>query len=294
MSTFRDLDGAPMKFLGHRNLSEFYCKRMRPKVALVGFAEGSMLTPWKDEGMEIWSCNDLPQRFKGYRFDRCFQFHSDHDRMRVAWPDWENHLMWLRQPHDLLIYMQEEYDNVPSGIRFPKEKIEEMVPHGWYFAHSFCWMIAFAILLEFEEIHLYGCGGSSGEPLSAMACMHYWMGVAEGRGIKIVIHGEGELFVIDQVVRSRKQYGYDLTRLVLKHEGLDPLSGTFPPTKGTDWPELDTLKLYGDLKAEDVEAGTVGEVTADSLRQSRERAERAGSDLATFTTGSDTQEPDDD
>jgi hypothetical protein len=249
---------------------------MRPKVALVGFAEGSMLTPWKDEGMEVWSCNDLPQRFKGYRFDRCFQFHSDHDRMRVTWPDWESHLMWLRQPHDLLIYMQEDYDNVPSGIRFPKEKIEAMVPHGWYFAHSFCWMIAFAILLEFEEIHLYGVGASSGEPLSAMACMHYWMGVAEGRGIKIVIHGEGELFVIDQIVRSRKQYGYDLTRLVLKHEGIDPLSGVLPATNGADWPELDTLKLYAHLagrvldaegrgmKVGDQEAGTVGEVDTRS------------------------------
>ncbi|KKL13267.1 hypothetical protein LCGC14_2527480, partial [marine sediment metagenome] len=205
---------------------------------------GSQLVPWKDEDTEIWACNDLPQRYNGFRFDRCFQFHSDHDRMRVAWPEWENHLAWLRQPHDLLIYMQEEYDNVPSGIRFPKEKIEAMVPHGWYFAHTFCWMVAFAILLEYEEIHLYGVGSFSGEPMSADRCIHYWIGVAEGRGIKVEIHGEGELFVIEQVVRSKKQYGYDLTRLVLEHQGPDPMSGTFPPNGPPDYPELDTLQLY--------------------------------------------------
>ena len=246
------------KFLGHRRLWDYECKRMRPKVAMVGFAEGVVQVPWKDESFEIWSCNDLPQRYSSgpYRFDRCFQFHSDHDRMRVAWPEWENHLTWLHQPHDLIIYMQEEYANVPSGVRFPKEKIEAMVPHGWYFAHSFCWMIAFAILLEFEEIHLYGCSSMSGEPRSANVCMHFWIGVAEGRGIKIEIHGEGELFNIEQIVKSKKQYGYDLTRLVLEHEGPDPLSGVFPATNGSpDWPELDTLRLYGGLKGEDTPVG---------------------------------------
>ena len=254
------------KFLGHRSLYDYECKRMRPKVAMVGFADGVVQVPWKDESFEIWSCNDLPQRYSTFRFDRCFQFHSDHDRMRVAWPEWENHLTWLRQPHDLIIYMQEEYANVPSGVRFPKEKIEAMVPHGWYFAHSFCWMIAFAILLEYEEIHLYGCSSMSGEPRSANVCMHYWIGVAEGRGIKIEIHGEGELFNIEQIVRSRKQYGYDLTRLVLEHEGPDPMSGVFPATNGSpDWPELDTLRLYGRLKAEDAEAGTTGEVMKEDV-----------------------------
>lgn len=236
------------KLLGHRKWQDYTMEKTRPKVAMVGFADGITQVPWKDESMEIWTCNDLPQHLNTKRFDRSFQFHSDHDRMRVAWPDWQQHLYWLYAQHDYPIYMQHKYANVPSSVRFPKKEIEAMVPHGWYFAHSFCWMVAFAILLEFEEIHLYGCGGSSGEPLSAMACMHYWMGVAEGRGIKVEIHGEGELFVIDQIVRSRKQYGYDLTRLVLKHEGLDPLSGVIPPTEGTDYPELDELQLYGEAK----------------------------------------------
>ena len=250
------------KFLGHRNLHDYTLKRMRPKVAMVGFADGVVQVPWKDEAFEIWSCNDLPQRYSNFRFDRCFQFHSDHDRMRVAWPEWENHLAWLRHPHDLIIHMQEDYDNVPSGVRFPKEKIEAMVPHGWYFAHSFCWMIAFAILLEFEEIHLYGCGSTIGEPMSADRCMHYWMGVAEGRGIKVEVHGEGELFVIEQIVRSRKQYGYDLTRLVLEHDGPDPMSGVLPPTNGVpDWPELDTLQLYGRPKVEDAPVGILDDGT---------------------------------
>ncbi len=235
------------RFLGHRRWQDWLDKKTRPNVAMVGFAEGANEVPWKDESMEIWSCNDLPQRYEGMRsrFDRSFQFHSDHDRMRVAWPEWRDHLGWLRSPHDFPIYMQEKYANVPSCARFPKEQIEGMVPHGWYFAHSFCWMIAFAILLEFEEIHLYGVGSKYGEPISAMNCLHFWMGVAEGRGIKMVVHGKGEMFVIDQIVRSRKQYGYDLTRLELEHDGPDPMSGRFPRTEGSEWPELDDLQLYG-------------------------------------------------
>ena len=43
------------KYLGHRSLYDYECKRMRPKVAMVGFADGSMMAPWKDESFEIWS-----------------------------------------------------------------------------------------------------------------------------------------------------------------------------------------------------------------------------------------------
>lgn len=258
------LDMPPVKFLGHRRWADYLMEKTRPKVAMVGFAEGSNEVPWKDESMEIWACNDLPQRYERIesRFDRSFQFHSDHDRMRVAWPDWDNHLSWLRVPHDFPIYMQEKYANVPSSVRFPKEKIEDMVPHGWYFAHSFCWMIAFAIWLEFEEIHLYGVGAAHGEPISAMKCLHYWIGVAEGRGISVVIHGKGELFVIDQIVRSRKQYGYAFNHLILTHEEIDPLNGQFPRTEGTEpgWPELDDLQLFDPPKSAIVmEDGAGGE-----------------------------------
>lgn len=236
------------QFLGSRRWQDWLLKRTRPKVALVGYADGSRSVPWGDESFEIWGCNDLPQRFEATmmsaRFDRAFQWHSDHDRMRVVWPEWDQHLAWLAQTHDYPVYMQAAYANVPSSVRFPKELIEGMVPHGWFFAHSFCWMMAFAAFLGFDEIHLYGAGASMGEPLSAMKCLHYWMGVAEARGSLVVTHGEGELFTIDQIVRSQKQYGYDLTRLVLRHEGPDPASGWFPLTPTADgspdkWPELD-------------------------------------------------------
>jgi hypothetical protein len=58
--------------------------------------------------------------------------------------------------------------------------------------------------------------------------------------------------VIDQIIRSRKQYGYSYTHLILKHEGIDPSDGQFPLTKDTDpaWPELDTLQLYGGVSTE--------------------------------------------
>ena len=49
---------------------------------------------------------------------------------------------------------------------------------------------------------------------------------------------------------------------MLEHEGPDPLSGVFPATNGApDWPELDTLRLYGDPKVEDVPVGILDDGT---------------------------------
>ena len=77
-------------------------------------------------------------------------------------------------------------------------------------------MVAFAALLKAKEISLHGIGLNmeSREPISARACLEYWCGVAAGRGAKITVAKDCDLFLQYHVVKSRTVYGYDDVRLV--------------------------------------------------------------------------------
>ena len=48
-----------------------------------------------------------------------------------------------------------------------------------------------------------------GEPLSAWACLEYWIGYARGRGIRVVLAEDCNLFYNYRIVRDKRQYGYD-------------------------------------------------------------------------------------
>lgn len=90
-------------------------------------------------------------------------------------------------------------------------------------------LAAFAIWLGFKRIELYGVRlMESGEPIAARACLEYWLGVAEGRGIETYVHPACDLFAQYHLVKSRTVYGYDDVRLVEERTTWHWLRGTPP------------------------------------------------------------------
>lgn len=100
---------------------------------------------------------------------------------------------------------------------FPRFKFIDLSQRPDYHCGSFDWMVTMAIdCLEGapdREIVVHGVSLliEAGEPISARACLEYWLGVAEGRGIKVTCMPDCDLFAFYHLVKSNMVYGYDDT-----------------------------------------------------------------------------------
>lgn len=189
------------------------------KVAIVGFGTTGTLAPFGEPGWELWSLNDpivrigIPER---HSFTRWFQLHpprylGKHYKRGIG--DLANH--WGEKT-GIRLYMDRHYPEYPDSEAYPHDAVEKLAGHGWFHASSFDWMFALAILEGFHEIEVFGLDFfaypiTNREPISALHCMAYWVGVAEGRGIKVTVHGGGHLFKIIHFAayESQLQYGWD-------------------------------------------------------------------------------------
>lgn len=208
------------------------------KVALVGKATSRLLAPWGEEGWEIWGVNEAPR--EGWTgsppiraHTRWFQLHPPH-YLRVHHPPgiMDLALHW-GEPTGVRLYMDRHYDEYPDSEEFSREKVsDELRPaFSWYKATSFDSMLMLAIAEGFEEIHCYGVDFRTfpimdGESISARPCFEYWIGVANGRGIKVEVKHNGHLFKILHLacMSSSLEYGWD------REPGHDLRLGVIDPT----------------------------------------------------------------
>lgn len=191
-------------------------------VCLVGFHPGYRdRVPWGDPAWELWGFNGLYRNVSVSYFTRWFELHA---------PGRGERLRGWREPQDELeaiafktvLYTVGGDSDVMGSARYPLAEVARLAPHGAYHAGSFDYMVALALYLNasgqthFTELRV--CGLSfiepSGEPLSARPCLEYWLGIAEGRGLKVSVES-GDLFRIFHLVRSDRQYGFDPFRLVV-------------------------------------------------------------------------------
>ena len=184
------------------------------QVAIVGFGPGRLCAPFGQKGWECWGLNDISYPSLD-SFDRFFQLHNI-KYCRRHYPTWiqNDKLVWERS-QGLPLYMDRHYKSLPDSVPYPKKDVEKLTSHGKYHTSSFDWMVALAIHLEVKEIALYGVNFSgahlfNGEPLAGRACLEYWLGVAEGRGIKVMVSGGSDLFKTVHLagMMSTLQYGF--------------------------------------------------------------------------------------
>jgi hypothetical protein len=98
-----------------------------------------------------------------------------------------------------------KYEEIPLSEAFPlEESVKEFgIP---YFTNTIAYMIAYALLQKPEEIELFGVNqAGSHEYTEERGGVEYWLGVANGRGVKITINGKDS-----QLMKYKGRYGNNI------------------------------------------------------------------------------------
>lgn len=164
----------------------------RKKVAILGAGCARFSAPAEDATWEIWTCNCLVLAdSKGrVRADRWFELHP----LDVQT---EKELAFMRAC-PVRLYTVEDYraQGFPMSVRYPLEHVIEATGGQDYFSCTFAYQLAFAYAESFREIGLYGVClpfGTRREQTVERACVEWWLGWLEGKGVRLHLMAEDGL-----------------------------------------------------------------------------------------------------
>jgi hypothetical protein len=211
--------------------------------------------PWGDPSWELWghaSSRGWYQRSP----ERYFDLHR-----RECWTKTsgkgQKYLRWLGK-NTVPIFMQERYPEVPASFRYP---IEQVTSEHWpYLTCHAAYMIALALMEGATHIGFFGVNYGKSTDIGAdceygvqRGSCEFWMGVAHGKGVQLVIP-KGSTLLQD----PPELYGY------ASHDEDGRLIPSY--TKRT-WMKPDMVKL---AEARPKLANGLVKPTADILRQIEE------------------------
>ena len=179
------------------------------QIAIIGKACNATEAPVRSD-VERWGCNDLFTRLPGaWAFDQWDRWFDVHTRAHIrrhrphAWAWYET-----RGPARP-IYLHQIYREIPGSRAYPRQVIQQAFAWGGQpeelFTSSVDWMLALAIYEQVDAVGLYGIDLSEGEERTAQRVgAHYWIGVARGRGIEVIIPDNSSL------CKTERLYGYGI------------------------------------------------------------------------------------
>jgi len=190
---------------------------MTRSVAIVGFSQKTMHYCLQSKADEMWSLNHIYLIENFPKLTRLFELHKQHWYLRKEVPRSVAYWEWLQKPQEFPIYMQEVTPEVPSSVKYPLDEIVESCLTGLveinddrdetirkYFTSSFAYMMALAIHEKFDVIELYGVDMENDTEYGYQRpCGEFWIGLALGRGIKVVLPEPCEMC-------KAVLYGYDV------------------------------------------------------------------------------------
>lgn len=178
------------------------------------------LIDWDRTDCEYWCWNEIGSlkddrpNYWARRVDVLFQIHAP--------PIWRNpknlnhgihqklvdgtysnsHYDWLQRPHEIPVYMQDHYDDVPSSVKYPLDEIiAELLPNlkrdagngieqiQGVFGSSFAYGMAMAIYQGKKRIEIAGIEMTSDtEYVRQRPTGYFWIAYAIARGIEVIIH----------------------------------------------------------------------------------------------------------
>jgi hypothetical protein len=155
----------------------------REKVALLGgITAQRVLAPWDDPAWDIWSMNLIPAVTPEgiFRADRWFELHE-----RCAQTD--DDLIWIRRcPVPIYVPDADMATLNSRALIYPLAQVERETRNYW--ACTMAYQIALALCEGYREVGLYGIDlrqGTLRERTVEWACLSWWAGFAEGRGMRI-------------------------------------------------------------------------------------------------------------
>lgn len=160
------------------------------RIALVGGHSSKLEAPFDDPTWEIWTCSqrnyaEIP------RADLWFELHT-----RDAIDENAPYIAFLRGRR---VLMQRHYSDIPRSEPYPLDAMVER--YGRCFFHGMpCYMAAYAIYLNPEEIGIWGIGGRSPEYAQQRLALQHFVAVAEDEGIMVTCSDdlrEGRLYAYD-------------------------------------------------------------------------------------------------
>ena len=174
---------------------------MSKKIAIVGWAGTSRnLAPWQDDAWEKWGLNTMVQvPLYAEKMSRVYQLHSPADVAKDEHED-PTYWKWMCENQRVPILMHFPHPAYPMAVQYPTEEI--LKKYRNYFTNTVSWMIAHAIEEGAETIGVWGVDMAANTEYAAQrpSC-EYFLGIAEGKGIEIVLPAESDL------LRTAAQYG---------------------------------------------------------------------------------------
>lgn len=165
------------------------------RVNIIGLGYGWRDAPYNDG--EVWGITSLV--LKRPEVDMVIDMNVYDD---LRWGEVE------KEKNDSVLVLCEKNEIEYVGLHnYPIGKIQKSFPTD-YFTSTIDYAISLALHMNFDEIYLYGVNlafGTDYEYLKAGA--DFWCGVAMGRNVKLVVHGEHSAIM---VTHDGMMYGYDV------------------------------------------------------------------------------------
>lgn len=201
------------------------------KIAIIGKAPSSVaLAPYGDASWDVWILNTLGHANEVPRWDRQFELH---DLEMTKHKDYGDYYPWLARQERPVFLRDEPPKEFKNGVRFPLGEILEHFKHlsgRTYLTNSVSLMVALAIY-EHEigeptaEIGLWGVdmaqhalkgaghvGWFTSEYARQRPSVEYWLGIAEGKGIRVTIPAQSD------ILKAACIYGYHTTERFKKFQ----------------------------------------------------------------------------
>ena len=156
------------------------------KIACLGGAASLKHAPWHDPTWELWahaSCRHLCQRDP----DLLWDLHPPELWRDPKKKNWDpNYAKWLAT-NRIPIMMQDVYKDAPASMKYPFATMITEFPRG-YMTNHLAYMVALALMEGVTHIGIFGCGYETNSEYGPQrGSAEYWLGVAEGRGVQVLI-----------------------------------------------------------------------------------------------------------
>lgn len=167
-------------------------------IAIIAYGQSAAETPWDDPTWERWTLHDafvvLPERFHVEKFTAglLFELHSPEEIKLHAYSRIEDYVERMAtMPIPIMVSDRRWRRLWPTAQMLP---VKDLVARGRdYFTCTVAYMVALAVDriakgLNAPRIAMYGCDAEIGtEWAYEQPCIVWWLGLAQGMGIKVTI-----------------------------------------------------------------------------------------------------------
>lgn len=168
---------------------------MKETVAIVGSHPGTRGEfDFSRTDCDIWLFNEAAQADWAGRCDAVFQMHAPVIFRNPGNRNNARHYDWLRSGETPAVYMQEQYEDVPRSVTYPRHEIRSLILANFnggqeYYTSSPAYAIALAVYSGYRRIEIYGVEMETDtEYRFQRDGIAFWVGVAVGQGIEVELH----------------------------------------------------------------------------------------------------------